>query len=92
MCRLGGQFSKNQPKNHNVNLFSLWTPINGSIVTPFKAKNDATPFKAKNDATETKRKLYGIFKILDNLFSINYCVINLYYTRLNDWQKYNYLV
>ena len=83
MCRLGGQFSKNQPKNHNVNLFSLWTPINGSIVTPFKAKNDAT---------ETKRKLYGIFKILDNLFSINYCVINLYYTRLNDWQKYNYLV
>ena len=70
MCRLGGQFSKNQPKNHNVNLFSLWTPINGSIVTPFKAKNDAT---------ETKRKLYGIFKILDNLFSINYCVINLLY-------------
>ena len=69
MCRLGGQFSKNQPKYHNVNLFSLWTPINGSIVTPFKAKNDAT---------ETKRGLYGIFKILDNLFSINYCVINLY--------------
>ena len=38
---LEGQFSKTQPKKHNFKYFLQWRPINGSGVTPFKAKNDA---------------------------------------------------
>lgn len=43
LSSLSGQFSKSQSKSHNFNYFLQWGLINGSGITPSKAKNNMQP-------------------------------------------------